>query len=301
MYSPKFMRVYITEQCNAHCYNCFNKHFRRNLEMPYFLFEDICKYLSTNGIKILKILGGEPTLHSQWEKVIDCSQKYFESISIFSNGILMDKLKSIKLRSSDNLILNFSFYKNWDIESLANLKCIFSIKIEPHLDIESQKDYLKELSNKGGCFSLNLSLDCTENIFKSNIQEYIDKTEEWINFAKENNIKIVLDHGIPKCLLDNKDLSIDSRYFFSNKGMCSLDNGGLISSDGGVHFCPNYMDSSFYIQDKKGDFIPWSVFKDNLNKIYILKCMEAYRRICKGCKDFNNSCNGNCWASQKFT
>ena len=300
MYSPRFMRVYITEKCNADCYNCFNKDFRKDREMSYPFFKELCTYLSTNGIKTLKILGGEPTLHSKWEDIIKCSQEHFESIIIFSNGILMNKLGRISLRDTDALVLNFSFYKDWNIQEIPNTKCTFSIKVDTSSSIESQKNYLKCLINQGKQFSLNLSLDCTENIFESDIQKYLNIINDWLIFSKDYNITINLDHGIPKCLLRNKNLSVDSRYFLSNKGICSLDNGGLITADGLLYFCPNYMDYSIPILDEKGNFLSWGVFRDSMNKIYLSKCLKALSNKCKTCEDFNNSCNGNCWASQRF-
>lgn len=76
-------RVYVTEKCNANCPSCFNAKSRTSKEMSLEEFEKLCEYLSSNGIKHLKIMGGEPTVHKDFEELVKISQKYFREITIF--------------------------------------------------------------------------------------------------------------------------------------------------------------------------------------------------------------------------
>ena len=57
------IRIYLTESCNANCNHCFNKGIREDRHMDTAKAEMLFNYFASNGIKNLKIMGGEPTVH----------------------------------------------------------------------------------------------------------------------------------------------------------------------------------------------------------------------------------------------
>lgn len=89
--------VLITNYCNQNCSFCFAKklmaHKRESKEMSLNDFKVLIKKIKAEDInnKMIKFLGGEPTLHSQFDQIIEYSATKFASISIFTNGIFSDK------------------------------------------------------------------------------------------------------------------------------------------------------------------------------------------------------------------
>ena len=102
------MRVLITDKCNMNCATCFNKSLRKNTEMPVETFNDLCSYLKNEGgIRRLKIMGGEPTIHPFFLDIVEIAKNNFESIHIFTNAST-DIIKSLCLRPKDTVIYNIS-------------------------------------------------------------------------------------------------------------------------------------------------------------------------------------------------
>ena len=101
-------RVLITEKCNANCQTCFNKNIRCGNEMSLENFCLVCDYLADQGgVKKLKIMGGEPTVHLYFAECVKYAQEKFESVHIFTNAI-NNRIESIKLRKRDSIIYNVS-------------------------------------------------------------------------------------------------------------------------------------------------------------------------------------------------
>ena len=54
-------------------------------------------------------MGGEPTLHPNFNLLIQIAQEHFEMVSIFTNAI-NNKIQTISLREKDGINYNFRFY-----------------------------------------------------------------------------------------------------------------------------------------------------------------------------------------------
>ena len=107
-FDMKSVRFYITEKCNAKCKNCFNRKERNSLQMDVNKFEELCKLFSINGYVLLKVMGGEPTLHPKFEEMMLIAQRYFSQISLFTNG-MSNALLRFSPREGDNVVYNFNF------------------------------------------------------------------------------------------------------------------------------------------------------------------------------------------------
>lgn len=112
------LRVYITEQCNANCPSCFNKSSRSKLSMDIEHFKKICTFFSSNGVKRIKIMGGEPTLHPDFDVLMTLAQNSFQQVFLFTNAI-NDGILNFKPRESDSVVYNFTFHKLWDKKKIA--------------------------------------------------------------------------------------------------------------------------------------------------------------------------------------
>ena len=111
------IRVYVTERCNANCPSCINAMSRTKSEMSVENFTLLCKYLSSNGVVHLKMMGGEPTVHNDFEKLVEIAQNHFSGMTIFTNGI-NNRIGNIKLRDDDSVTYNFLFNKTISKENL---------------------------------------------------------------------------------------------------------------------------------------------------------------------------------------
>ena len=70
------MRILVTENCNAKCSHCFNAAYRSNKEIDLTTYSRLCDFLASNKIQRVKIMGGEPTVHSSFEEIIAISQAH---------------------------------------------------------------------------------------------------------------------------------------------------------------------------------------------------------------------------------
>lgn len=163
----KHIRFYITENCNAKCNNCFNSSNRTNAEMTITNFSQLCAYFKYNGIKHLKIMGGEPTIHPYFLDFINIAQKNFDEITIFTNAI-NDSISSINLRENDKIVYNFKFAKVINSKKLlvAQLgKRALEVQILKNLNVDVTKNNILRIFKLFPKIEVYLTLDCTINIF----------------------------------------------------------------------------------------------------------------------------------------
>ena len=171
------IRVYITEQCNANCPTCFNKQNRSNVNMPFNKFCDICDLFSTNGVQHIKIMGGEPTIHTDFSRMVEYAQQKFQYVHIFTNSI------------NDN-ITEFSYEQNSDYlkekiinETEKEIKELIKNRLDEK-NISYNGISLHILEQNGNLIVKEINIDCTEN----NKKDIYNCIEDII--SKESEIKI---------------------------------------------------------------------------------------------------------------
>ena len=284
----KAMRVYVTERCNANCPNCFNAKSRSNSEMSLEDFKELCEYLKSNGFTLLKIMGGEPTLHADFERVIEIAQSNFDKIVVFSNGTT-DSIKDIKLRENDSVVYNFTFNKVFSKEKMhfeVGGKRTFEVQVKKTTNEKELVERLKELAQDTKV-RISLTLDCTANIFleKSIVLPKLKYIEQELI---ESKLDFSYDHKIPLCYLYKTGLHV------SNNCVCTLDTAGLISSDLVFKFC-NQHSASLVSLKQDGTFIPWRIVENYKQKAFYEIRLKALKDYCLNCVFFNEKCNGGCW------
>lgn len=109
MLSPNIL---VTNFCNQQCSYCFAlKEFQTNRkkEMDIKDFEKLLLKMKKSDLKTVKLMGGEPILHSQFEKIVRLSFDYFDDVVIYTNGLFSPAKVDIlgpflpKIRFSFNL------------------------------------------------------------------------------------------------------------------------------------------------------------------------------------------------------
>jgi len=147
--------ILLTNFCNQNCDYCFaKKEMKEGMvkEMSMDNFLRMMKLLKKNKIDQLRLMGGEPTLHSQFDLILSRAYPLFKQIIIFSNGLV--SLKSIKAinQYADKIILNFNLDTQAFENNLKQRKQIialineFSLKTKVFLGFtlsNLEKDYLE--------------------------------------------------------------------------------------------------------------------------------------------------------------
>ena len=96
-----FLEIHIVDHCNLKCEGC--SHFSPIADPWFISLEDYEKQIRTAArffrkkIEEFHILGGEPLLHPDIEKIMSITRKYFcdNEISVVTNGLLESVSKSI--------------------------------------------------------------------------------------------------------------------------------------------------------------------------------------------------------------
>lgn len=103
--------VLITNFCNQRCPYCFaneNMKKSRQQEMSLEDFNKLIKMMHKNKADSLRLLGGEPTLHSKFQELVSLGLDNFREVWIFSNGILSKETHQYIIENK-NRELNFIF------------------------------------------------------------------------------------------------------------------------------------------------------------------------------------------------
>ena len=151
------IRFYITEACNAKCPNCFNKENRNETYMDVDRFEELCLYFSKNGGTQIKIMGGEPTIHPNFEEIMRIAQLRFPVVSLFTNALSSNLLK-FKPRAEDIITYNFKFRRRLNNENMfLDLPGVRNLEIQVK-GIKFGQDHLIPL-----CFLTNTKIPMPKN------------------------------------------------------------------------------------------------------------------------------------------
>lgn len=288
----KSIRVFLTEQCNANCHNCINKTSRGSSFMDVEKFQLMCQYFAKNNIKGIRIMGGEPTLHPNFNLLIQIAQEHFEMVSIFTNAI-NNKIQTISLREKDGINYNFRFYSYLSSDKLLldqpGYRAL-EVLISVDGDIEAIFNNIQKIvSDHVSKFIVLLTLDCTSNLFE-NRDILIQKFEHLYQLCNNWGIKVSLDHSIPVCFIYGSKIPI-----FEKGAMCNTNCAGLIDSNFNLRFCNQHSNILISLFSEDGRIIPFPIIENNINLVYYQNQITALTKICKDCVFFNKICNGGCY------
>jgi len=226
------MNIILNNYCNLNCKYCFAKGVmsknKRHMTMEDFNYS--LDFLKQSSERVVKLLGGEPTLHPNFNGIIYSikSDSYFEGMLLFTNGYFdKETLRSLKYFSKYKelyLLINLNHpddigkeaYNNI-LDNIKALNKIQSIQITLSLNIYKKEQDFKYFIDVYEDVDLNFvrwSLSVpTEEKDKSNPTKYIKKLiPTAIRFIKETSnlgLSVTTDcFQIPICLLNNKDLRL---------------------------------------------------------------------------------------------
>ena len=99
--TPPVLEITVTDMCNAHCIMCPLEVHMGKTVMDQGLFERLCVEAEELGIRNMIITGGEPLLDKNiFAKIRYAKAHGFSYVQMFTNGSLLNKIKSRELISS---------------------------------------------------------------------------------------------------------------------------------------------------------------------------------------------------------
>ena len=236
------IRIVTNYNCNLSCKYCFEQHLWRNKEI---ITPEELKYILDFNKKYdnqIMLLGGEPTLHPQFLKLVDALKSYPENSNyLLTNGIFSSAYQDVIIENFKLILVNINepnkYSKaNWTILE-ENLKTIASdtggcqVQIGINLYDKNQKlDYLIPLfTNFHLLKEVRVSFANPNYCFTN---EYVDlvKMKEMaplfmglVAMAHFYGFTVKSDCPIPFCLFSSEDLKnvgkfISNFTFSSCKG-----------------------------------------------------------------------------------
>lgn len=287
----KSIRVLITDKCNASCPNCLNKKFRTESQlMDVQKFDAIAHYFHDNGVKRIRLMGGEPSIHPNFGQIAALSQSLYERVTVFSNGLNRNLLK-FKPREYDGINYNAKFASHLSEELLMDElpgSRLLSVVIDRHLIVDVMKHHIERLTKIVDRLKVSLTFDCTTNIFRAR-RLLLEKFDALYAFCEKMDIEVTIDHGLPVCFLYGSKVPT-----FEGFSMCNMECSGLVDSNCNLRFCNQMSEDAYPIYE--GDVIkPFALLNNRIQLAYYEKQITVMKKICSECPFYNRICNGGCY------
>jgi len=124
---PMHLQVEITDNCNLNCGYCYRDSFfnsKKSKEINLLKLEKFLSFLKKKNLLEIGITGGEPTINSNFLKIMKYSLKNFEVVELITNGTNPERIlrlfKEISTSEKEKLNISVSFH-DWT-KNIENLK-----------------------------------------------------------------------------------------------------------------------------------------------------------------------------------
>lgn len=147
--------ILITNYCNQSCPFCFAGELMgtgRAREMSLVDFKKTLDFLSKNRVNNISILGGEPTLHSNFKEIINLAINKGFQIDIFTNALfskeigifLREKVKKINMFHINVATPAYKLQKNFKKinEFIADVSAYSNVSLETTIGSSDKEDLL---------------------------------------------------------------------------------------------------------------------------------------------------------------
>lgn len=286
--------MWVTEGCNASCHFCMNAKGRSHSQINIEKFTKLCLYFSQNGFDRIAIMGGEPTIHPDFLRIMEIAQKYFSIVYLFTNALLDSKLFKYEPRESDTIVYNFNFSKNLKPETILLEKLgkrVLDVVIDKDSNIvELSKEILRVVSFDYEKIKVQLVINNCLNIFKYK-DIIVSKVNDLYNSLNvEPRINKVFECNAPMCFTIGTNLPP-----FKQNSICEP-RSVLIDGDCNLR-CNLYNEPLINMFNVNG-MIPFAIVKNQIELAYYKSRISCLEKICKYCIFYNNKCNGKCIIGQ---
>lgn len=305
-----FVTILLSEQCNARCPHCINTLQRdQKTHMDEKKLKILIDDLLADNFGNLKLLGGEPTVHPNFQSLYPYFQSKFKRVTLFTNA-LNGKVKEVTPRALDYVTYNgyfiddsFDTAKFLPRNPVPFLRTIQNV-INTSFDFESFKkravivrDFFRGVGLEK-YYTMALSLDCTEDIFL-NAGKLNKILVDLVKFLSQNRINYTTHRNAPACFfVDQELINLKKTHPIFPHQLCDVSYGqAIIDTDFNLKYCdrmPRILGNVFRNDYETIDF---EEFKIMMYQGYLWKLEDNYRHKCKGCKWWLKHCNGGCYAN----
>lgn len=309
------MNLITTSICNKNCSFCFASNKDKKEEIP---LEEIKEIISkADERENIKLLGGEPTLYSELEGLLDFLLTVPNPATIISNFLIYKEetkeliKKFVEEKENVSFLLNVSELTEKQFEVVnENIKYITkenSISLGFTLDLKRKvKEYKKTIkdfcsSSKEKISSIRVSVpfpnfsngnfeDRTFYLYKN--YEYTDMIEELVRYGLTLDLFTTIDCGLFPCMIRDKR---QEDYLMQRvKGLELGCKGGAfdIFSKKKASLC--YPGNKIEVDLEKHKELNSAFEELLLKKKYQYALREKLPQECLDCEHLNKKCHGPC-------
>jgi MoaA/NifB/PqqE/SkfB family radical SAM enzyme len=212
--------VLLTTKCNLHCAYCFAQEKMRDSRNRTMSLDDVAKvidFLKRSGHPVFRTMGGEPTLHPQFPRILQKALEAEMRVDVLSNATWPESYNALFRRVSPRhlfFLLNIDRPENypakiWErIESnLAAVAAGGNVTLSFNIfETEPRYEYILELARKYYIDKVRMSFSLpvvgAENACLK-LEDYKRMGPFVVEFARraeEAGIEVRLDNVVPLCI-----------------------------------------------------------------------------------------------------
>jgi MoaA/NifB/PqqE/SkfB family radical SAM enzyme len=212
--------VLLTTKCNLHCTYCFAQEKMRDSRNQTMSLEDVAKvieFLKRSGHPVFRAMGGEPTLHPQFPRILQMALEAGMRVDVLSNATWPESYNAVFQRVSPRhlfFLLNIDRPENyppkiWErIESnLASVAAGGNVTLSFNIfETEPRYEYILELARKYRIDKVRMSFSLpvvgAENACLK-LEHYKRMGPFVVEFARraeESGIEARMDNVVPLCM-----------------------------------------------------------------------------------------------------
>lgn len=301
----------ITERCNNNCIFCYNH--SQNLEMKY---SDIKRYLtlfSKLNVHSVVLIGGEPTIHRDFLKVLKYAHKLNIAPAIVSNGIAFSSKEFCKdviplvkgvtislhgLKCTHNKLTNNSYAFDKAVKGIKNILQIDKNKIRTNTTISTNNiaelkpltEFIMNLTKQKQITFNQCTSFCKNDSYCINPQSFIAQTSKIFNQIHEKHplakFKIITPQ--PVCLVKQKELIGTyggNCHIFSASGLVIDAKENIIPCTHWADFPLAKLDPNITINEFNKLWKKLNVFRKEIRHYPSRKCVSCklFKQCVGGC------------------
>ena len=228
--------IFLTYKCNLHCPYCFanelktERNINEYINISYENFIEAYKFIRKSKNEKISLIGGEPTLHPDFEKILKFlvadrinTKKLY--IGIYTNGVELNPYVDLIKKGNFKILVNCNSPKDMrekNFEKLDENIKLLNKKIRDNFTLginlysrDMNYDFIFYLLKKYNQKYIRISLVIpnTSRKIERKPGEYFKENKDFIiGFAKkckENNINPFFDcNNFRQCLFNNEELKL---------------------------------------------------------------------------------------------
>lgn len=198
---PIHLQLNPTNRCNFNCSFCSCSARNRDLELPYSLIHDFIDVFVTWGKSVTITGGGEPSLHEDYDLILECLIDNELDIGLVTNGTTLNNIKRlipyhtwIRVSASKELHNQVNFMRWIDIiktvsDSNKKVDWAFSYVVNDFHILEDLK-FLKHLINVANVYGFTHVRLVNDIFYADDLNNELLKIEAWLKMQGVNVNKV---------------------------------------------------------------------------------------------------------------